>query len=120
MTQIEITISQDGLQERSIEKIIREKVQDKFPDADISVRKVVFPTSRSDRWEEAVNQIGAAKDTAEQLRDELQEWLDNLPENLQQSNKADELQSAIDELEEAISELESAEGHSPEFPSMMG
>jgi hypothetical protein len=35
----------------------------------------------------------------EGLRDELQDWLDNMPENLQQSSKADEVQEAIDGLD---------------------
>jgi hypothetical protein len=54
------------------------------------------------------------------LRDELQNWLDNLPENLQQGSKADELQSAISELDAAISGLEEAESASPDFPVMFG
>jgi prefoldin subunit 5 len=56
----------------------------------------------------------------EELRDELQNWLDNLPENLQQGSKADELQSAISELDAAISGLEEAESASPDFPVMFG
>lgn len=54
--------------------------------------------------------IEDAKATAEELRDELQSWLDNLPESLQSSSKADELQEAIDGLEEGVSNLEDAEG----------
>lgn len=37
------------------------------------------------------------------LQEELQEWLDNMPESLQQGSKADELQEAIDGLDEAQS-----------------
>lgn len=54
--------------------------------------------------------IEDAKSTCEELRDELQDWLDNLPENLQGGEKADSLQEAISQLEEAISALEEAEG----------
>lgn len=43
----------------------------------------------------------------EQIRDELQERLDNMPENLQNSETAELLQSRIDGLEGAISDLES-------------
>lgn len=55
------------------------------------------------------NQIGNAQDgisDLEELRDELQNWLDSLPENLQQGSKADELNEAIDELDTGIYELE--------------
>jgi len=44
--------------------------------------------------------ISHAQSDSEELRDELQNWLDNLPENLQGGSKADELESAISELEE--------------------
>ena len=56
----------------------------------------------------------------EQLREELEEWLDNLPENLQSSNKADMLQEAIDNLENIGEELENIQElqHDVEFPGM--
>jgi len=56
----------------------------------------------------------------EQLKEELEEWLDNLPENLQSSNKAEMLQEAIDNLDNIISELENIQElqHDVEFPSM--
>jgi len=62
--------------------------------------------------------VADAKAQAEELRDELQDWRDNLPENLQQGSKADEIQSAIDSLEEFINSLESAENAEVEFPGM--
>lgn len=56
----------------------------------------------------------------EQLKEELEEWLDNLPENLQSSNKADMLQEAIDNLENIWEELENIQElqHDVEFPGM--
>ena len=56
----------------------------------------------------------------EQLKEELEEWLDNLPENLQSSNKADMLQEAIDNLENIGEELENIQElqHDVEFPGM--
>ncbi len=56
----------------------------------------------------------------EQLREELEEWLDNLPENLQCSNKAEMLQEAIDNLENIGEELENIQElqHDVEFPGM--
>jgi len=35
----------------------------------------------------------------EELKDELQNWLDNMPENMQQGSKADQLNEAIDAIE---------------------
>lgn len=74
--------------------------------------------SRATRFDEAIGLVTDAKSQMEELRDELQTWLDNLPENLQSSNKADMLQSAIDELETAINSLEEVEGTTVEFPTM--
>lgn len=75
---------------------------------------------RRQRFDDAQGLIGDAKSQVEELRDELQNWLDGLPENLQSSQKADDLQTAIDELESCISSLEEAEGASPDFPGMFG
>jgi hypothetical protein len=72
--------------------------------------------SRSERFSEAQGWIADAKNVTEELRDELQNWLDNMPENLQGGSKADELQTAIDELDSVISLLEEAEGASVDFP----
>jgi len=53
--------------------------------------------------------IEEALSVAEELRDELENWKDSLPENLQSGSKADEIQEAIDMLEEGISKLEDAQ-----------
>jgi DNA repair exonuclease SbcCD ATPase subunit len=74
--------------------------------------------SRRVRFEEVLGKIMEAKEEVEMLRDELQEWLDNLPENLQEGTKADELQEAIDNLEECLGSLEEAEETNVDFPGM--
>ena len=74
--------------------------------------------SRRERFESAIGQISEAKTEIETLRDELQEWLDNMPENLQDGQKAEELQEAIDNLEEILNSLEEAESTDVEFPGM--
>tara|TARA_R110000824_G_scaffold82382_3_gene206479 strand:- start:2402 stop:3145 length:744 start_codon:yes stop_codon:yes gene_type:complete len=58
----------------------------------------VFKTS-------AENVIDNAEVEVTLLRDELQEWVDNLPEGLDQTCKAEELEEAINELDEAIDEI---------------
>lgn len=76
--------------------------------------------SRAERFADAMAEVGSARSTCEELRDELQSWLDNMPENLQSSSKADQLQEAIDALDEVIGRLDDAEGTSVEFPGMLG
>ena len=54
--------------------------------------------SRRARYVTAVEMVARASDSIGELRDELQDWLDNMPENLQGSSKAEQLQEAIEEL----------------------
>ena len=74
--------------------------------------------SRRVRFEEAVGEIGEPKGMIEDLRDELQEWLDNMPENLQGGEKAGQLENSISELDDMISSLEELECTDVEFPGM--
>jgi hypothetical protein len=76
------------------------------------------PKSRADRFNDALSLVSNAKEQIEELRDELQSWRDGMPENLQSSSKAEELDSALGELEEVIDQLECAEGASVDFPGM--
>lgn len=76
------------------------------------------PKSRSERFDEALGLVADGKSIMEELRDELQSWLDGMPENLQQGSKADELNEAIGELDSAINACEEAEGYSVSFPGM--
>lgn len=76
--------------------------------------------SRAERYAETIQKISDGKGALEELRDELQNWLDNMPENLQDSEKANALQEAIDNLENSINSLEEVEGTEVEFPGMMG
>lgn len=86
--------------------------------------------SRADRLADVLGKIDCqtiedAKTEIETLKDELQNWLDNMPDNLQGGSKADELQTAIDDLENIYDELQTATDSIDEqvnatvsFPSM--
>lgn len=76
--------------------------------------------SRSARFQSIINCIGEGRTEAEELKEELENWRDNLPENLQSGNKAEELDVAIIELEDFISDCDTAEAHDVSFPSMFG
>jgi DNA-binding transcriptional regulator GbsR (MarR family) len=75
--------------------------------------------SRATRLSDTLDMTEKIADV-EQLKEELEEWLHNLPENLQSSNKADMLQEAIDNLENITEELENIQElqHDVEFPGM--
>lgn len=76
--------------------------------------------SRQKRFEKVLSQLEDPKTEIECLRDELQDWLEGMPENLQSSDKADRLQEAIDNLESIIGNFEDIEGIEVEFPGMFG
>jgi predicted translin family RNA/ssDNA-binding protein len=74
--------------------------------------------SRRERFEEAKAQASIAREEIDSLRDELQNWLDNLPENLQSGSKAEELEEAISRLEEVLEFFDEIESAEVEFPGM--
>ena len=102
--------------------IVQKKIRQMFPrldEDDIEVEKLPAYVSRPDRLDEAAAQVEGARETVDQLVQELQEWHDNLPENLQCGEKASELEEAISALESLSSELGNIDWGSVEFPSMM-
>ena len=76
--------------------------------------------SRETRFLKARELIDRAKVVFEDLQNELQDWLDNMPENLQESYKAEELQDTIDGLDGAIDDAEEIVTTEIEFPRMIG
>jgi DNA repair exonuclease SbcCD ATPase subunit len=66
--------------------------------------------SRADRYSDAQGNVSQAKSDAEDLRDELQNWRDGLPENLSNGSKAEQLDEAISNLDTFIQSAEEAEG----------
>lgn len=67
------------------------------------------PPSRPQRWADACSRATDALSELVELQEEYQEWLDNLPDNLQSGTLADklndvtglDLQSALDTVSEA-------------------
>lgn len=86
--------------------------------------------SRADRLAAVLNNIDAssvdsAVEEIEMLKEELQNWLDGMPENLQSSLKADQLQEAIDKLDEiqdalqdALDSIDTQINETVDFPGM--
>lgn len=124
MARWQITVSGKGIRKETVEKIAQAIVDKYGKDKDgddkacVSVRDATPPSSRSDRFQEALGHVGEAKAEFESLRDELQEWYDNLPENFQNGEKGEQLTAATEALEEAIDALDNVEGTEVEFPTM--
>lgn len=63
------------------------------------------------RLADLCDQVEAIKDDVEMIRDDEQEKIDNLPDNLLGSSKENEYKEGIDTLENVISSLEDASGY---------
>lgn len=63
---------------------------------------------RRARIQEVVDQIGAMCQELEGLRDEEQDYMDNMPENLQGSEKYEMAEEAVSNLDSAIDHLTEA------------
>jgi hypothetical protein len=88
---------------------------------DAVVGKINLNPSRADRLDEAANMVENAKGMVEELRDELQQWLDGIPENMQGGQKASDLESAIEQLGEVVDSIDNmGTDWNVDFPSMMG
>jgi ferric-dicitrate binding protein FerR (iron transport regulator) len=74
--------------------------------------------SRVERFREAIGYVISASAEMNALKEELENWRDNMPENLQQGEKAEQLQTAIEELEEIVDVLTDVESRDVEFPGM--
>lgn len=76
--------------------------------------------SRAKRFDKAMESM-PDRSEIECLRDELQNWLDSIPENLQSGTKAQTLEESINKLESIIDALDEIDSNSDiEFPSMFG
>ncbi len=84
------------------------------------VRKSKRRPSRADRYSAAQGQVSNGRAEFEELRDELQNWRDAMPEGLQESQKAYDIDDAISELEDCINSCEEIEGKDVSFPGMFG
>lgn len=57
----------------------------------------------------AINLLKQAYDIVDGVVDEESDDMDNMPENLQTSERYDKMESAIDKLEEALEQIEAAQ-----------
>ena len=115
-----ITFDSKGARLESVAKLAKNALLAKYPNAHISAIRKEPAETRPQRFADAQSLVSNAKSEFETLRDELQEWHDNMPEALQSSSKADELGEAVSQLDELIDLLEQAEGTDVEFPGMTG
>ena len=99
---VELVVEETNI--KVVEKLLRKHFGKDSVSA--TCKKIEVAKSRADRLAEAQADVESAKDTATELKDELQNWYDNLHENFQNGDKGNEIQEAIDALESLESDLE--------------
>ena len=115
---VEIDTKKFRTPEKLQEHLAGLKVWGKNGDTDIGVE--VAPkvdTSRSGRFSAAVSQIEEGRSEIECLKDEMEQWRDSIPENLQGGEKYQQVESCCDELDSVLSEIPETLDE-PEFPGM--
>lgn len=110
-----VTLTVDAARLESVQKKLREAFG---KDSEAKVEKIKHATSRADRLSEAESSFEDAKVIVDELKDEIQNWLDGLPENLQNGSKADELNECISELDDLSNNLENCDFSGISFPGM--
>jgi DNA-binding transcriptional MerR regulator len=70
----------------------------------MQLRGIGFEAIRA-KLDEVKTLIEQAHETAESVRDEEQEALDNMPESLQQAERGEEMQHGIEQLDELVDAL---------------
>jgi len=75
--------------------------------------------SRAKRFAAVIETVSQAREELEELTGELQDWLDGMPDNLQDGSKADELNEAISQLEDLTGQLGEIEMEEVDFPGMI-
>lgn len=114
MAKYKITMMVDGPNINTVTK----KAEEAFGPKLARVQKVDLAKSRADRLAQIAGDVDDCRGEVESLKEELQDWYDNLPESFQSGEKGDALQSAIDSLQEIEDSLEGVDFDSVEFPSM--
>jgi flagellar hook-associated protein FlgK len=88
-------------------KTVRKQIEAMFVGNDsVTVCKVTNNESRADRLSGASDLLREATSEVSDLRSELEEWRDNLPENLQSGSKSEELEEAISSLQQLEDDIE--------------
>ncbi len=76
--------------------------------------------SRAQRLATAVGVIESGNMAIEELRDELTDWLEGWPENLQSGATAEALETAISELDDIHDNIETACGNCDDIVWLLG
>ena len=120
MAQYKISINLKGLTKAALEKVLTAAYPtETYDQSPFYIQKVEPATSRSARFSEALGKIEDGLSVMRELQEEMSNWLDTIPENLQGGEKYSQVEEAMYSLEDIVGNVESVEGSDVEFTSMM-
>lgn len=120
MAEYRITATADDTNINAIRKKMAEVAKIRGGEAGIQVEKVERNPSRADRLSRAESKLDDAKGILQDLKEEMENWRDSIPDNLQGGDKYSEIEECISALEDILSgTVEDADFGSVSFPGMM-
>lgn len=102
---------------------VEKKLREVFNDVPVhTVEKIKNASSRAERLAEAEAKADDAFSEVEELKGEMEDWRDSVPENLQGGDKYSHIEEVIDILDQIMDGLATArdEMSNVEFPGMLG
>jgi hypothetical protein len=96
---------------------VEKKAKETFGNDLRSLKKISRNTSRAAELDLAEEHFNACKEIVADLKDQMEEWRDNVPDSLQSSEKYSEVESCVDQLQQLEDELDGISFDSIEFPS---
>jgi hypothetical protein len=111
--QYEVTLTIEG----SVLKKVEAEAKAVFGDKLKTVTKVEYGFTRADDLERAEGLRDKALEIVRELKGDLEQWKENLPENFQDGSKGEELDTAISDLEDIESNLDGV-NFDVDFPGM--
>lgn len=100
---------------------VESKIQKYFGDVlKGEVKKIDLPNSRPDRLKDCEQKVHDAMEEVEELRTELEDWYDALPDSFQNGDQGENMQEAMDNLQAIHDELENVDFSTVSFPGMRG
>jgi hypothetical protein len=107
-------ITKKGTREDSLKKFLESNREiDSF-----SLQKEKESPSRQDRLSEAEKLISNGTSIVRELADEMSNWYESMPENLQGSDKGSQVEECASQLDEMANDLENLDFSSIDFPGM--
>lgn len=117
MAKYNLKLSIDGKNINTVRKFI----QKEMPNVEFLLEKIDPNRPRTNnRLAEAESLVEVAKSITEELKEEMCNLYNNLPENLQNSSKGDNIQITIGELDRLLFDLYCIDFSEVDFPAYSG